>query len=129
MCSGSIAQWTMEATSPEAVAARAEAAIRHVLAEDQPLLESDQRISAGGAGHVNGSPDGPHPAAANGGPVAADPQSRHWAFSWFPSHDPDGGITLWGFPAKELLLYLSIVSQAVSTYIYGRNYFRIQLGR
>ena len=30
---------------PDAVAVRAEAAIRHVLAEDQPLLESDQRVT------------------------------------------------------------------------------------
>ena len=72
---------------PEPVGGRAEAAIRHVLAEDQPLLESDQRVSVPGSGHGAGALNGE---AAAG---AADPQARHWAFSWFPSHDPDGEIT------------------------------------
>jgi len=71
---------------PDSLASRAEAAIRHVLADDQPLFESDQRI-------------GGTPAASGPAPVAAGPpaepagQARHWAFSWFPSHDPEGDIS------------------------------------
>ena len=89
---------------PEAVAVRAEAAIRHVLAEDQPLLESDQRVTSAGPGQANGATAGSHLDGAggvNGGPngagatppAGAGPQARHWAFSWFPSHDPDGEVT------------------------------------
>src|SRR5487761_850942 len=71
---------------PDSLASRAEAAIRHVLADDQPLFEPDQCI-------------GGTPAASGPAPVAADPpaepagQARHWAFSWFPSHDPEGDIS------------------------------------
>ncbi len=39
---------------------------------------------------------GPGPAAGeeNGGAERRGrPQPRHWAFSWFPSHDPEGGIS------------------------------------
>jgi PAS domain S-box-containing protein len=71
---------------PDSLASRAEAAIRHVLTDDQPLFEPDQCI------------DGPQ-AASGQPPVAAGPsgepagQARHWAFSWFPSHDPEGDIS------------------------------------
>ncbi|MBO0775179.1 MAG: SpoIIE family protein phosphatase [Actinobacteria bacterium] len=84
---------------PEAVAARVEAAIRHVLTGDQPLLESDQRITVPTPAHRNGAAGGPpldvSASRGNGAPAspAADPQTRHWAFSWFPSHDPDGEVT------------------------------------
>jgi PAS domain S-box-containing protein len=77
---------------PEAVATRAEAAIRHVLAGDQPLLEPDQQVAVPAPGHPNGAAVAPD----TGGAVpagGAGPQARHWAFSWFPSHDPDGEIT------------------------------------
>src|SRR5215471_1582748 len=60
---------------PDSLAARAETAIRHVLADDQPLFEPDQCI--------NGPP-------AGGDRVGA---ARHWAFSWFPSHGPEGEIS------------------------------------
>ena len=60
---------------PDSLASRAEAAIRHVLVDDQPLFEPDQCI--------NGPP-------AGGDRVGA---ARHWAFSWFPSHDPEGEIS------------------------------------
>jgi PAS domain-containing protein len=87
---------------PEPVAGPAEAAIRHVLSGDQPLMLADQQVSvaspaggsapgpAGTSGPVNGAAtrDGSGPAAA-----AAQPQVRHWAFSWFPSHDPDGDVS------------------------------------
>src|SRR5215470_8269169 len=56
---------------PDSLAARAEAAIHYVLADDQPLFEPDQSI---------------------GEPVPG-PQARHWAFSWFPSHDSEGDIS------------------------------------
>jgi PAS domain S-box-containing protein len=62
---------------PAPLAARAESAVRQVLAEGQPLFESNLPVS------VPGEP-GP------GETAAAD--DRHWAFSWFPSHDPDGNI-------------------------------------
>jgi PAS domain S-box-containing protein len=65
---------------PEQLADRAEAAVRKVLAEDQPLLESDQAIT-----FPVTAPDAP--------PAPAGQPVRHWAFSWFPSHDPDGDIT------------------------------------
>jgi len=94
---------------PGPLADRAESAVRQVLAEDQPLLESDQAVT-----FPVPAPDGAHPsvrdgqdpaaagsaapAAGTGAPGAASPaagsqQFRHWAFSWFPSHDPDGDIT------------------------------------
>ncbi len=86
-------------TWPEPVATRAEAAIRHVLTEDQPLLEPDQLITVPGSTAANGAAPQrraePGASGGNGGPAAppADPQARHWAFSWFPSHDPDGEVT------------------------------------
>jgi PAS domain S-box-containing protein len=61
---------------------RAETAIRRVLADDQPLYEPDQPI-----GVVGARPGAP------GKENGAAPQPRHWAFSWFPSHDPEGGIS------------------------------------
>ena len=89
------------------LADRAESAIRHVLAQDQPLFESDQPISFPVA--PPGSPPGLPAAPAAGADAAqasararrgtpadagsAGQQVRHWAFSWFPSHDPDGDIT------------------------------------
>jgi PAS domain S-box-containing protein len=98
---------------PEGVAARAETAIRHVLADDEPLLQADQQVlvplpaSGNGPGPALADPPADAaaagaPAAANGGsahpagepaPAAASPQARHWAFSWFPSHDPEGEIS------------------------------------
>src|SRR5947199_4974827 len=71
---------------PASLASRAEAAIRHVLADDQPLFEPDQRISGqlGGADRAATEPGG----SADADSVTA-PQARHWAFSWFPSHDPE----------------------------------------
>jgi PAS domain S-box-containing protein len=71
---------------PESLAARAEAAIRHVLVDDQPLFEPDQAI--GGppdAGRTAGGAEDSDPARV--------PRARHWAFSWFPSHDPEGEIS------------------------------------
>jgi PAS domain S-box-containing protein len=53
---------------PEDLGARAESAARHVLEADEPVLEADETVVTG-------------------------EQARHWAFSWFPSHDPDGEIT------------------------------------
>ena len=97
---------------PGPLAGRAESAVRQVLAEDQPLLESDQAVTFpvpapdGAAAPARDGQDGQDPAAAGavvpatgtGAPGAASPsaggqQFRHWAFSWFPSHDPDGDIT------------------------------------
>src|SRR5689334_17374420 len=80
---------------PGPLADRAESAVRQVLAEDQPLLESDQAVTFpvpapdGAAAPAGDGQDPAGPAA----PVAGSQQFRHWAFSWFPSHDPDGDIT------------------------------------
>jgi len=72
---------------PEALAASAESAIQRVLADDQPFFEPDQPVSmlknSRGASEENG--DGEHPGSR--------PQARHWSFSWFPSHDPEGAIS------------------------------------
>ncbi len=74
---------------PGPLADRAESAVRQVLAEDQPLLESDQAVT-----FPVPAPDGAVASARDGqDPSAGSQQFRHWAFSWFPSHDPDGGIT------------------------------------
>jgi PAS domain S-box-containing protein len=73
---------------PEQLASRAETAIRRVLEDDQPLYEPDQPIGVvGGARSASGK--------ENGGAEhsAGRPQPRHWAFSWFPSHDPEGSIS------------------------------------
>jgi PAS domain S-box-containing protein len=72
---------------PEPLAASAESAIRRVLADDQPFFEPDQPISmlknSRGASEENGGEE--HPGAG--------PQARHWSFSWFPAHDPEGAIS------------------------------------
>jgi PAS domain S-box-containing protein len=64
---------------PESLAGRAEAAIRHVLVDDQPLFEPDQCIARA--------------SGISGADSVTAPQARHWAFSWFPSHDPEGEIS------------------------------------
>src|ERR1035437_4807036 len=105
---------------PEMLAARVESAVRRVLEEDQPLFEADQPVTVvsgalartGTNGTAVDAPaadgtaaraDGPSAAGqdAAGTDIAAGPdtaapaasQLRHWAFSWFPSHDPEGNIT------------------------------------
>ena len=68
---------------PDQLAARAESAIRRVLADDQPLYEPDQPI---GVVAGSGKPAAAAPGAKNGGgDHAPHAQLRHWAFSWFPS--------------------------------------------
>src|ERR1700727_1193870 len=85
---------------PGTLASRVESAVRHVLADGQPLLESNQPVGAA-------APDQAAPGPATSG-LATPPQAtpddrasgsglgqdddRQWAFSWFPSHDPDGNI-------------------------------------
>ncbi len=102
---------------PGTLAARVESAVRHVLADGQPLYEPNQPVSE--AESATPGPAGPGPAnngPANNGPASTGPAStgpagtgqpghgdgapgatgadedRQWAFSWFPSHDPDGNI-------------------------------------
>jgi PAS domain S-box-containing protein len=53
---------------PEDLGVRAEASAREVLSADKPVFEGDQAVAAG-------------------------EDVQHWSFSWFPSHDPEGGIT------------------------------------
>jgi PAS domain S-box-containing protein len=67
---------------PAPLAARAESAVQQVLDEGQPLFESNLPVTLS-------APD-PGSAGDAAGDAAAD--SRHWAFSWFPSHDGDGNI-------------------------------------
>ena len=76
---------------PESLAASAESAIRRVLADGQPFFEPDQPISMlkGGRGASEDNGGGEHP----GHPAGSRPQARHWSFSWFPSHDPEGAIS------------------------------------
>jgi len=83
---------------PESLAARAEAAIHHVLADDQPLFEPDQRIGGpfAGDGRAADRSSGTSSSGTNGTDGTESvtaPQARHWAFSWFPSHDPEGEIS------------------------------------
>jgi PAS domain S-box-containing protein len=94
---------------PGTLASRVESAVRHVLADGQPLYESDQPVGeAGSAAPQSAGPQSAGPLSA--GPLSASPQSastgrpalgddapgrdedRQWAFSWFPSHDPDGNV-------------------------------------
>jgi len=65
---------------PTALATRAEAALRRVLDDDQPVLETYQPVIAAEA------PQAPAEEAP------ADRQ-RHWAFSWFPCHDSRATMT------------------------------------
>ena len=65
---------------PAPLAARAEAALRRVLADGQPVLEADRPVVAA---------DPPDAPAAE---PAAD-RERHWAFSWFPCHDDETAVT------------------------------------
>jgi PAS domain S-box-containing protein len=88
---------------PGTLASRVESAVRHVLADGQPLLESNQPVSE--AGPAAPGPAGTGPSGlelvrpeADGqadrapGPGPGQDNDRQWAFSWFPSHDPDGNI-------------------------------------
>jgi len=88
---------------PGTLASRVESAVRHVLAEGQPLYESNQPVGPADAATGLGRPAPARPAAPGRPDVAkpvAGPASRagrarddrHWAFSWFPSHDPEGNI-------------------------------------
>ena len=80
---------------PESLAARAEAAIHHVLADDQPLFEPDQCIGgpSAGDGRAADRSSGTSSSCTSGTDSVTAPQARHWAFSWFPSHDPEGEIS------------------------------------
>ncbi len=69
---------------PAELAARAETALRRVLADDQPVLEADQPVIA--AGQVQSVP-------ATRPAEPAVRRERHWAFSWFPCHDGETNIT------------------------------------
>jgi PAS domain S-box-containing protein len=53
---------------PEDLGTSAETAARRVLSAGEPVFEADQAVPAGEV-------------------------VRHWSFSWFPSHDSEGGIT------------------------------------
>jgi PAS domain S-box-containing protein len=84
---------------PGSLASRAESAVRHVLTEGQPLYESNQPVTPAEASAGPAAEAAPA-SAANGaqrstadGPGDDKPSDdRHWAFSWFPSHDPEGNI-------------------------------------
>src|SRR5580693_6650967 len=94
---------------PGTLASRVESAVRHVLADGQPLYESNQPV--GETGSAAPQPAGPQSASPHSASLqSASPQSastgqpglgdgapgrdedRQWAFSWFPSHDPDGNV-------------------------------------
>ena len=69
---------------PGTLASRVESAVRHVLADGQPLYESNQPVSE--AESAVAEPPSPGEGAPD------QDEDRQWAFSWFPSHDPDGNI-------------------------------------
>ena len=73
---------------PGTLASRVESAVRHVLADGQPLYESNQPVSEAESA-VAESARTVQPSPGEGAP---DQEDRQWAFSWFPSHDPDGNI-------------------------------------
>jgi PAS domain S-box-containing protein len=94
---------------PGALASRVESAVRHVLADGQPLYESDQPVGeTGSAAPQSASPQSASSLSASslsaglqsvgtGQPALGDDapgrdEDRQWAFSWFPSHDPDGNV-------------------------------------
>ncbi|HEV2378102.1 MAG TPA: SpoIIE family protein phosphatase, partial [Streptosporangiaceae bacterium] len=76
---------------PEPLGLRAEAAIRSVLAGDRPLYEPDQPVGLPADGSYTADREAPD-ATPDGGQVPPG-HPQHWAFSWFPSHDQDGGIS------------------------------------
>jgi PAS domain S-box-containing protein len=79
---------------PGSLASRAESAVRHVLTEGQPLYESNQPVTPAEASAGPAAEPAPS-STANGAERGAAGQpgdDRHWAFSWFPSHDPEGNI-------------------------------------
>ncbi len=69
---------------PGTLASRVESAVRQVLAEGQPLYESNQPVSEAESAVAE------RPPSVEGAP--GRDEDRQWAFSWFPSHDPDGNI-------------------------------------
>jgi PAS domain S-box-containing protein len=69
---------------PGTLATRVESAVRHVLADGQPLYESNQPASD--------AEPAPAEQPGHGEGVPGEDEDRQWAFSWFPSHDPDGNI-------------------------------------
>ena len=89
---------------PGSLASRAESAVRHVLTEGQPLYESNQPVTPAEASAGPAAEAAVPAGAANGAQRGADRprddrprddrprDDRHWAFSWFPSHDPEGNI-------------------------------------
>ena len=68
---------------PAVLAVRAESAIRKVLAEEQPVFDTDQIVIPARAGVPGQAPE-------LSGPVRAP---AHWALSWFPSRDEHGQVT------------------------------------
>jgi PAS domain S-box-containing protein len=74
---------------PGTLASRVESAVRHVLADGQPLFETNQPVSETEPAAPESA--GPQPPGRADGAPSAD-EDRQWAFSWFPSHDPDGNV-------------------------------------
>jgi PAS domain S-box-containing protein len=84
---------------PGTLASRVESAVRHVLADGQPLYESNQPVSeaesAAAESAAAESATAESATAGQPGPGDGAPgrdEDRQWAFSWFPSHDPDGNM-------------------------------------
>jgi PAS domain S-box-containing protein len=74
---------------PGTLASRVESAVRHVLADGQPLYEPNQPVGDAGSAAPESAKAG-QPRVGNG--VPGPDEDRQWAFSWFPSHDPDGNM-------------------------------------
>ncbi|MGH3392374.1 MAG: SpoIIE family protein phosphatase [Actinomadura sp.] len=73
-----------EVLAPD-LAAGMESALRTVLAEDRPLTDADLSVEVS---MEQGSEHGTYVPQA----VEDGAETRHWAYSWFPSHGPDGKI-------------------------------------
>ena len=73
---------TPEQMWPADLAEAAQAAMRRVQAGDKPAPSTEHAVA-------HGQP-GAHAGAGNGTPAVP---TRQWAFSWFPSSDPDGDVS------------------------------------
>jgi PAS domain S-box-containing protein len=76
---------------PPALAAKAEDAIRKVLAEDQPVFEADRPLAAE-TDAVQAAAEKSAAATSADEPAAPASATGSWAFSWFPAHDAEGQV-------------------------------------
>ena len=81
---------------PPELASMAESSVRTVLDQDKPLFEDDQPlVTAVPAPPARDGVPAPEPGSEARDDLgdADGSEVRHWAFSWFPSHDTERNIT------------------------------------